>query len=277
MNIELLRQSQLEILLHIKKICEKLNIQWFLAYGTLLGAVRHKGFIPWDRDVDIMLLRDDYEKLITYLISQNNKQNRFYLWHYSLGKGQISPHAIIFDNTYILERNDIPSKYLQKHLKKFGPYVDIFVIDNAPDERKLQIKHGRKLRRLIHLLYYKRNEQFSNNYFYKIKKTLLSVLLAPLPFKFLSYKLDKTMSNYRQYKTKNVVDGADISSYDRTLFPRRIFEEITYLDFEGYKFPAPKEFDYYLKQVYGDYFVLPSQEYIDSQYTLMPICKKNLL
>ncbi len=125
-SVEEFKQIQIDILLAINKFCNEHNIKYSLACGTLLGAIRHKGFIPWDDDIDIYLLREDYNKLITVFPSlldgkySLNSLERNPLWN--------RPYAKAFDTQTIeieAVRNNVPN---------MGIGIDVFPIDDVPDD-----------------------------------------------------------------------------------------------------------------------------------------------
>ena len=125
MSKEELRKTQIGILDYFTNICEENGINYFLTYGTLLGAIRHKGYIPWDDDIDVAMLREDYDKLIDVFNTNNNSRYRFScvendpLCMYPFGK-------IIDENTILYERGEQGIE--------IGVYIDVFVYDNAPME-----------------------------------------------------------------------------------------------------------------------------------------------
>ena len=122
MTIEEIRQKQMAITDYIDSVCEKAGLRYSLSYGTLLGAVRHKGFIPWDDDLDVMMVRKDYEAFISAVKAYNNpnfrilyQENTWFPWV-----------KIIAADTYIIERDDY-------HIKDYGVWVDVFPYDEVPD------------------------------------------------------------------------------------------------------------------------------------------------
>ena len=134
-TVEELQKIELEILKYIDKVCKENNLTYFLAYGTLIGAIRHKGFIPWDDDVDIQMPRDDYNKLCDILKEENG---RYKLLDHKEGLGYIYPFAKVIDsNTRLIETG-------LTETVNMGVYIDIFPIDGTPNDFKKRKKYLKK-------------------------------------------------------------------------------------------------------------------------------------
>ena len=116
--------GELEVLKKLDEICSQLNLRYFLTYGTLLGAVRHQGFIPWDDDVDVMMPRPDYEKLIEYLQFNEKELSPFKLMHYRTNKEYIYPISRFVDTRYWIDYEGTTDYGL-------GLFVDIYPLDGC--------------------------------------------------------------------------------------------------------------------------------------------------
>ena len=127
-DIDDLKQIEFELLCKFHELCEKLNLRYSLGGGTLLGAIRHKGYIPWDDDIDVMMPRPDYNKFIGYCI---NNQTEFKLKCYETDKNYVDLSAKIYNPNTILEENDV----LEEN-EKFGVYIDIFPVDGLGNTYK---------------------------------------------------------------------------------------------------------------------------------------------
>ncbi|MCQ2533876.1 MAG: LicD family protein [Clostridia bacterium] len=129
MTMEEIHQSQMDIIRYIDKLCRDNNIKYSLAYGTLLGAIRHKGFIPWDDDMDIMMERVDYNKFLD--IMKKDKSDRFNVINY---ENAYFPWTKICDgNTYIIEKDDY-------RIPNYALWVDVFPIDEMPEPNSEECK-----------------------------------------------------------------------------------------------------------------------------------------
>lgn len=247
-ELEEIKRIELDILRHIKRVCEENNLRYFLAGGTLLGAVRHKGFIPWDDDIDISMPRPDYENLIT-LMEDNDK-------YMLLKPGDIGYYynfAKVIDNDTLLVENGCAP------IANMGVYIDIFPLDGMPEEGVAIDRHFaalKEVRTRINSFSFIKTKLRKNLYMYfKIintyrrnnkKKDLIS-LQKLYTSTALRYEYDD--SKY-VYATGGAYDKKDI-------FLKNLFSDGVDVEFEGEFFKAPTEWDVYLRQLYGDYMQLP--------------------
>lgn len=179
MEKELLRKvqlTQLEIAKEIRRVCEENGIRYYLAAGTFLGAVRHGGFIPWDDDMDIGMLREDYEKFCRIAPEKLKPEYTFQNWYtdpnYSLPFGKVLKR-----NTLYLEGKK------SRQLKENGFYVDIFPVDNVPQEKESREKLAAELLKIYRIKLMKSGYQpwMDNGKFLWKKETGLSLLSVAVP------------------------------------------------------------------------------------------------
>ena len=259
-KVKKLHDELLEILKIIKNICDRNNIEYYLIGGTLLGAVRHKGFIPWDDDVDIGLKRKDYEKLIEILPDQ--LPNNFKMVHYSNDKN-IHVHflKVVNLNKYIVEKVGEGKK------EKNNIYIDIFPLDYIPTNMFLRNVYNisvkmaetrMRLARLNEIETFESSNKKKKMFFDLIKKLNLS--------KFFDYKkevvrFDKKISKYKNYtKSKLVCNVLGGNGILREKVEEEVFNYIEDYNFETEKFSSIKNYDVFLKALYGDYMKLPPKE-----------------
>lgn len=253
-----LKKLQVEMLDVFDAFCKKNGIRYWLDFGTLLGAVRHKGFIPWDDDVDIAMLREDYEKaaelfnaqsdgLIQFQTPFNNKD-----YAYPFGK-------LVNTKTVLYE-------YGTKGIVT-GVYVDVFVYDHAPDDAQASKKIFKKRDFLGRIRRLKLPIREGIGGAKKIAYVVGSSLLLPISRNSINRKLDKNARKYEKVETNKVSSFAD--PYDSTYFSvdKATFLEQTELEFEGKLYPAPKNYDYWLQVLYGNYMELPPVEKRVNQHT----------
>lgn len=247
-----LHDVQLEILLEIDRICAKFNLNYFLIGGTLLGAVRHEGFIPWDDDLDIVMPRKDYNIFKEIVKKELNQQ--FFL------------HCIETDKNYPMPMPKIKKKntvFEEKNLKNVQTlkciYVDIFPLDNAKKEKslfqtiqgKLQGSFG-AIRAAKTGLYDKKNFSFFN----KISYFLFHG--------FSNSTLEKWQSKIQMWnkneKSAYFVNFASGYGYKKQTIKKSIFFPAKKIKFEGHLFNSLNNSDFFLKRIYGNnYMQLPPE------------------
>ena len=262
-DLRKVQMSQLDIVLEIDRICRNNNIKYVLIGGSLLGAIRHKGFIPWDDDLDIGMLRNDYNKFLNLcykdeLNSNYSIQNWENEKNYGLGFSKIR-----INKTHYVEKTS------QKLKINDGIFVDIFPYDNYFDDKKKQKKMLNSIAFWDRIYIYKKG-------FIPLNNTLFKRLLAKA-VRFVSFFMsDKFIRN----KLNEITDSGEINSkylincygcYKYTdVLLRESFDEIIYYEFEGYKLPIPKCYDENLKTIYGDYMTPPP---MDKRYNRHGILK----
>jgi lipopolysaccharide cholinephosphotransferase len=215
--------------------------------GTLIGAVKYKGFVPWDDDIDIAMLRDDYEKFLNCCSGELSA--RYFVQNYRTDVDFYPPLTrLCILGTYVRE-------YYSEHLRfNKGLYFDIHPLDNIPDDAGLQRKQERNLQLIDLLMFFKLNMVYQNGRFRwkKIGKKALQILLGPVPLRFLQQKREKVMQEYAGQDTANVCMTGIKYGYRKGIYPRSIFEEPVLLEFEDGKYYAPKDWHAFLRVTYGD-------------------------
>lgn len=265
MNMEELREyqvAQLELLDITDEICKAKNLKYYLIGGTLLGAIRHGGFIPWDADIDIAMPREDYEAFLKYW--RENPSERYFYQHFSTEKNHLSPHAILkIKNTRVI-MNERVSKYKPKHE---GIYMDIFPLDNPPEFPEKQKKQAEKIKRIKRIIELKSGYEYSStSILKKMAKKLLQIILLPVSFVYLNRKMDNCMKKYSSSKGKHLVSMASHYSYWKQLMPEEVYGNPTRVSFENKLYNAPAKVDEYLTRIYKDYMKLPSD---DNLYSIL--------
>lgn len=250
-----IQMEEKNILEETIKFLNKNNIKYSVCGGTMLGAVRHKGFIPWDDDIDIFIPRDDYQKLIS-LLEKNSCKLHSYRAISVLLKNSYCPFIKIV-NEKILTNNERMASSKQLPL-----WIDIFPIDGMPeneyDTKKLYAKIA-KYRNLYMLKGY--------NYKYVLKSTtaikvmpklILKAILQLIPHRLISRKMD-TIAKTFSYSTATYVGGVlwGYGPQERLLKKDVLWKDF---DFEDLKVKGLANYDTYLSNIYGDYMTLPPEE-----------------
>lgn len=250
-----LHKVETDILLEKIRVCEDNDISYFTASGTTLGAIRYGGFIPWDDDVDIGMLRKDYDRFLK--LAPTALAPQYSLQHFENEKNM---------PTYFAKVRKNGTEFVEEHLKNIkmnhGIYVDVFPFDYVPEDIKERNKNHKKIKVLEQLYISKRLWRASS--FYRDNKripltlvrSILHVCLLPVPRKYLYNKLDKQCRKYNSSETPMVAfRGSPISQcYVKDLFPLRT------VPFEDIMVKVPNNTDTILKTIYGDYMQLPPVE-----------------
>ena len=246
-----LRETQISILDYFASICQKYNLTYWLHFGTLLGAVRHKGYIPWDDDIDVAMLREDYEKLIKVFSSIKNGRYRFSCVEndpecmYPMGK-------LIDESTVLYEVGEAGIK--------IGVYIDVFVYDNAPMDELERKKAFERLDFYGRLRKYQLPWGEAELSFKRIGALTLKKVIGLLPRQYFTRKIVRIAEKYRNEDTGYVYNITDPYYYNRTVVEKSLFTKQTEVEFEGKIFKAPADYDKLLRILYGDYMKIPSIE-----------------
>ena len=250
-DIREIQQMELGIMEYIHEICQKIGVKYFLAYGSLIGAVRHKGFIPWDDDMDICMLREDYEKLQDYLIS--NPDERYEVMSYKNNLNYVYPFMKVQDNqTYLLEED-------VRIDSNMGIYVDIFPVDGYEDDSVFKDKMTRLIKK----------RQLSCYTFKGITntKSLLNSLIRYISvIVFYFTNTNKYIRGIDELaKSRKVLDYEEVDyliykDMNKPVWRREWLEQVTTGTFEGKEFMIPKNYHEILTSDYGDYMQLPPVE-----------------
>lgn len=242
-DIRTLQSKLLEILKDFDSFCKENDIEYTLAYGTVIGAVRHGGFIPWDDDIDVEMTPENYYKFLSTF--ENNEE-------YTLQKDTVDyplPFSKLRANkTTFIE--DIPYRKKYKKINQ-GMYIDILCMDKVPNNNFLQ-----KLQYSFAMIT-KSQSLFLRGYNAKTfkKKIIIFFSCILLPFRKLMLKFVKRFNN-----NKNIHTYTDFVVSRKLYFDENVFFPVKMMKFCDTNFPVPNQYDKYLRDIYGDYNILPSEE-----------------
>lgn len=252
-DLSSVHKKLLEILLEIDRICKKHHITYFLSAGTALGAARHKGFIPWDDDADIGMLRDDFEKFRK--IAKKELESKFY--YQTMKDGGRFYRA--FDQIGI--KNTAFVLYHTKDIKiRHGIHVDIFPFDYVSDDEESRNEHVREVQLYRSRIYNKLVPHVveTRNVFKKLFINFDYYKMKFVPLLYLYKKQENILTKNRGKEENYVADL--LTHYKKVMyFKKEDMIPVNYVEFEQYQFPVPKNLDAYLTMMYGDYMTPPPE------------------
>lgn len=247
-NMDEMKCIQLSILKDVADFCEENGIRYCLYGGTLLGAIRHKGYIPWDDDIDIAMPRPDYERFIG-----SYKSEYYNLLHWQKTNHCLCTYMKVYDNrTTLIENGDLGETY--------GINIDVFPIDGLPKEEFKIDSTVRKMKALWGLVVCGTIKDISRR---KVRKKI-AIILIRLFYKIVPIK---------HYVTGLVVHNAQKYPFDysdkvavlvwgngrKEVIGHQTASKYIKADFENYKFNIPENYEEYLISVYGDYMTPPPE------------------
>ena len=242
------KEEMIKILKYIDDVCIKNNINYTLIGGSLIGAIRHKGIIPWDDDIDIGLMYADYLKLIDIL--KNEKSNDFILVDCETNNKYTNPHAkLISERTYLKERNF-------ESIPEMGIFVDIFLYMYTPENEKDKDKFYKKLMFYIKMIMGTRKpSKKENKYLLRYIRYIISKVIG-------REKLYKKINElYGKYKNGNsIVSNFPIYGKNNEIQDADIFNSFIRTKFENIDVNITSEYDKKKKNTFGDYMQLPPED-----------------
>lgn len=238
-DLRKMQMRMLDMLIFVDSVCEKHNIKYWLAFGTLLGAVRHGGFIPWDDDLDIEMLKDDYDILLSLI--DKELPNYYHIQNHKSDRNYIFPIAKLRDKNSRITEN----KNADKNYKMRGIYIDLFYLDKG---NKFIARLTVNIQKIL----------FATTLLKNDKLGILALLRN-----FLYFKIHKIVFPLIRILVKLFGIKSYIAPYGTGFASKRKIEEILPLKkilFEGKYFNSPHNTDTYLKDIYGNYMELPADD-----------------
>lgn len=255
LNIDDIHNIQRNMLDDVTSFLDGNNIKYFLDYGTLIGAVRHKGFIPWDDDLDISMTREEYNKFLNII----KKTKGFMINNHLLVTApELCNTTFTFCKVYNLNY-----KVQEKKVNLNDEYlwIDIFPYDKLSSSSKENYKNYKRIlfiKKLIDIKRLKINQLrlFSRNILFFVAKSLLKLLLVPIPINYLTQKVNKMASKYEKTNCKyaqNIINISDFFEGEKI----SDLNDLVEIEFEDKKYKTLKCYDNHLRLLYGDYMILP--------------------
>lgn len=247
-----LHQVELELLKIIIHICDTAAIPYFLIGGSLLGTIRHQGFIPWDDDIDVGFLRADYERFLKiapdYLTAQETLITEDNTAEYGLAFAKIAA-----ENTEISEAQNLPNRAVH------SVYIDLFPFDKIPAQslqRKVQYVQFKMLTKaILERLHYGQVDGWQK----RIVVNLINVCLAPFSVKTLKRWRYRTATRYEKQPDEDVINISSQYAYGREIILKAEQNNFIQAPFENLSVQVLKDYDAILKRMYHDYLKLPPE------------------
>ncbi|MGN1399854.1 MAG: phosphorylcholine transferase LicD [Erysipelotrichaceae bacterium] len=248
-HLQQLQAVELQMLKDFDKFCSENDIHYCLTYGTLIGAVRHQGFIPWDDDIDVFVKADDYLKLES-IFNEKQTDGKYFLQTTNTDAYNWNLWGCVRLNNTSYRIGDWDYSRINS-----GIFIDIFPLADFPTEKK-EVRKVVFWHRISNILA-KDNVIGKHDFSYGTAGKIISALSKLIPEKTRIRLLQNYMHKILTYKSDS---GYCFSTIRTTaVFPKEWFEETVLLDFEDGKFPCPKQYDPFLRNVYGDYMQLPPE------------------
>lgn len=246
-----IKDVQIKILKKVVEFCDKNGLTYSLGYGTLLGAIRHKGYIPWDDDIDLIMPRPDYNRLIDNF---NLNHSDYKIHSFQINQDFTFPFAkVSFIDSLLIENTDYDSN-------KIGINIDIFPIDGVSDkilEQKRTIIYLRILRNLLNikLISINNKRKFYKNLILLFGKTLLK----KVSYSKIIKSIIKVSTKFK-YENSKFAGGLVWTYGFNEIMNKNIFSDTIKVNFEGEEYNGLSNYNEYLTNIYGDYMELPPKE-----------------
>lgn len=258
-----LRELQMQILDYVDAFCRKHDIKYTISGGTLLGAVRHGGYIPWDDDMDIQMLRAEYERFTQLWNKEKPNHGHFELVNIESGNNMGYPFGKVHDTRTVT--------YIDA-IERTGVFIDIFPVDGVRDIKDWTFRHSK-----IKALYHKRSLIFeklkSENNRISIKKRLYLFLFAPhQSYQQIAVEIDniaKSPNDIIYPYVFELISGMKC----KYPIPGRVFQHYSDIEFENRHYMSVEDYDTYLKATFDDYMSPPPIEKQQKQHLFRPFWK----
>ena len=259
LTIEQIHDIQEKMLLELDTYCRENNIEYSLWAGSLLGAIRHKGFIPWDDDVDVIMPRPDYERFLNLLREKPIPGIR--LKHHQDDPDYLLPFVKLIDET---------TELVEGHTKnqKLGVYVDIFPIDGMPEsplKKKIQRTLCRTAFYVLYLNLMDRRE--ATTLHEKMIECILKPIAKSIPAKWLAKWNDRCAAKY-SYETSNEICVLTHSILAKKDYKKTMVFPTVYTEFRNTRISVSQQWDACLTKMYGDYMTPPPEDQQQGKHTV---------
>ncbi len=264
LTLEELKERELNLLIKIRDFCNQEGLRYYLCAGTLLGAIRHKGFIPWDDDIDIAMPRPDYDRLVELYLAGKCDIGVKLLCVQTEPKYAYTFAKVWDADTLIIE------KVGNRNQVELGVHIDIFPMDGYGKDEKEAIKNFKKTHLSMELLVAYNWKKFSRSRVHTILYEPARLILFLLSRFINSEKTVKKLESYYRAISfdESEYTSTIMSSYRANgIIPKKIFDGSIMVEFEGEMFSAPIGYHELLEQCYGNYMLLPPENKRQTHHT----------
>lgn len=254
MSREEAKVELIKMLSYFNDFCRKNNIEYSLIGGSLIGTIRHKGMIPWDDDIDVILTRDNYIKLKN-IFNEKTRNKSYILYSYEYDASFYFPFMKLINlNTYVEENNS------HKKIPNYGLFIDIFCYTDAPDNEKERIKYFKKIRFCNSLLSITSPLEKKISLKVRILRIIKNIIVFIIGEKNIHKLNNKLIFHKKETNGKYVVSNWPVYSYDKEVQIKN--DTLEYVDsmFDGVKVRIFKNYDNILKRTFGKYMEVPPVE-----------------
>lgn len=254
-QLKKLHELLLMLAMEVNRIAEKNHLKYTLLGGTLLGAVRHKGFIPWDDDLDLGMVRSEYDKFIE--ACKTDLDDRFELVTTDTDCNYVYGFAkIIIKGTYLVQKGH------EQSCNQKGIFIDIFPFDAIPDSNFKRKKQ--KFKNYLYIKMLRQKNKIADEEHWGIKEKLIFRCIDFICLfqskKTLVKKLHKNMKRYNNTECRYMSNMSGFYGYTHETLPKNYFDEYVDIIFENVSFKAVKNYIKVLEHYYGDYMKLPPED-----------------
>ena len=239
------KSIELGVLEEFHNFCDKHSLRYYLCSGTLLGAVRHKGFIPWDDDIDVCMPRSDYDR---FLALYRNVNSNYGVISFENNKDCWLYWSKMFDKRTIIREEGTHG------VSDCGLYIDIFVLEGYGDSKEEAIKRFKKNRKALKLIYSK----IFRPALWPFKSFLLFIMSFFINWRYVLKKMKKYNLKKTFDESKYVFPQSPMAT-EKNIYERYFFDKRILIEFEGKQFYCSDCYDKILKQSYGDYMMYPPE------------------